>query len=617
MKTKIRSSLLIAGFALAATSCSDDWGKMDPPAGNQVYPTLETVATLDFDAEEGLDPLVFNLVAYPDGQFPEVITDDMVESPVLSLSNGYARIANPLNSVTCQKAASMTFWVKQLSDSIFDEEGEFLGLGIQDVKSPLLHWENGDASSTLDFSTNGWWSYKGAQGSWSENNPADYKTGYLTPDEWHYCALVLRDTGYAIYIDGKKKADVTTETDFTGAVQLMAQAPYIYLNYGADTHANFLIDDITFYRNEIVAKQISAPKKGSIGSDNTGNDGPDLSNWIKVGDEENTAGFWVVFSDPVGMTGDGTIHYEFYNYTAGNNNWENWVLVLTNNGGMSTGGDSELVVFRADNYGWGQLYENNSVLSCDYNWDTFKEDMNGAYVTMDIVRKGTTVVITAVTTTEAGKTYNYKMEVPNVTAETIGTFFTLEKAHLLFNPDATFVGRTYANGEFTLGEKDKSQGFWTCWTPVEVFDQSFSKFGFEFINHHGGANYQGWNYVITNGKQAPDSGDGYAEQLFIRCDRYGWASLYDESKFVCNFDWSTYVDDMTDAKCRVYFETDGTGKFTMVAHQTTADGRTMPEYRYSNGGFTFPLGIIFTCESSWLEFSKVGYFPWVDLTPKE
>ncbi len=74
---------------------------------------------------------------------------------------------------------------------------------------------------------------------------------------------------------------------------------------------------------------------------------------------------------------------------------------------------------------------------------------------------------------------------------------------------------------------------------------------------------------------------------------------------------------MTDAKCRVYFKTDASGQFTMVARQTTADGRAMPEYRCKGDGFTFPLGIIFTCEGSWLDFSKVGYFPWVDMEPQQ
>lgn len=622
MKTKIRSSLLIAGFALAATSCSDDWGKMDPPAGNQVYPTLETVATLDFDAEEGLDPLVFNLVAYPDGQFPEVITDDMVESPVLSLSNGYARIANPLNSVTCQKAASMTFWVKQLSDSIFDEEGEFLGLGIQDVKSPLLHWENGDASSTLDFSTNGWWSYKGAQGSWSENNPADYKTGYLTPDEWHYCALVLRDTGYAIYIDGKKKADVTTETDFTGAVQLMAQAPYIYLNYGADTHANFLIDDITFYRNEIASKQFTAPKKGKIDFSEKVPGGEEDEYPVVdplLGNEDNTTGFWTVWSPYISLTGDGTMHYEFTNFTAGNNNWENWGLVITN--GLERGGDgyTEYLYMRADNYGWASLY-NGDHNQCDFNWDTFKAEMNGAKVVMDITREGNKVTVTNVITAKDGTVRHYSTYIEGDLPATIGSFLTVEGGHLMMDVDKTFVGKVYPEGTRFVGKEDFTNGFWSDWSKMEKMDSEFDKFGFEFVNHsEGGGNYQFWNLVVTNGYQSAPDGQrdpAYSEWYYLRCDAYGWGGSYATSTMTQSFAWDTYIADMMEATSHIYFSwKDNT--LTMVDHEVTASGKALPEYRFVTPDITLPIGLIFTCEHSWLEIRKIGYFPWIDLRPKE
>ena len=113
------------------------------------------------------------------------------------------------------------------------------------------------------------------------------------------------------------------------------------------------------------------------------------------------------------------------------------------------------------------------------------------------------------------------------------------------------MGRTF-NGEYTLGNKDKTSTFWSCWTPVEAFDADFTNFGFEFVNHQGTGNYQGWNLVVTNGKQSPDAGDGYAEQLYLRCDNYGWADRWDQEKTTCSFDWTTYVDDMTDATCRVY-----------------------------------------------------------------
>ena len=267
MKAEFKSSLLIAVMVLLFSSCSNDWGHTDPPAGNQVYPTMEKLVTYAFDSDEELDPLVFNLKSYPEGQLPAIVEDEIAASPVLSLDGGYVRMVNPWTLKESQTAASMTFWMKQVRKPVADTEAQADGDGEvqlepQDISSPLFHWENENATSTLDFSANGWWKYKGVDGSWEVNNPAEFATGYIAPDEWHYVALVVRDDSYGIYVDGEKKVDAPASGDISNVVKFIANAPYFFINYGADTHTSFMIEDLTIYRNSISAKEIAKPKKG-------------------------------------------------------------------------------------------------------------------------------------------------------------------------------------------------------------------------------------------------------------------------------------------------------------------------------------------------------------------
>ena len=158
MKTdKWMSLAAVAVTLLLGSSCTHDWGKMDPPAGDQVAPTMQDVASYAFDAEEEIDPLVIQLFAYPDGEIPSLKEDELAQSPVLNLESGYARFNNPLKSVTVQNAVSYTFWMKQISDPVLDEEGNPVEGQVQpqDLTSPIMYWENENSSASLQFTANG------------------------------------------------------------------------------------------------------------------------------------------------------------------------------------------------------------------------------------------------------------------------------------------------------------------------------------------------------------------------------------------------------------------------------------------------------------------------------
>ena len=260
MKTEKWMSLAaFAALLLPATSC-DDWGKQDPPAGNQVTATLENVAAYDFEAEEGFDPMVYRLTANPGGQAPQIVEDE-IKGKVLDLNNGYVSLSNPLNKVVLQKAASFTFWMMQPVVTETDGDGNETALP-QDISSPLIAFENEAGNGRMYITANGGINYSAADGEWVENDPATVTTGYLKPGEWHYVAVVLNNDGYDWYVDGERKVSkVVTDFDCSKLVKFANNVPTMTIG-GADNASHWMVDDLKVYRNAITEKEIARPNLG-------------------------------------------------------------------------------------------------------------------------------------------------------------------------------------------------------------------------------------------------------------------------------------------------------------------------------------------------------------------
>ena len=186
MKTKQWLYLLLATFAVFSTYSCQEWGEMDPPAGNQVYPKLEVKGEIKFESE--LSPEIVTLSSYPGGTNPSIVNDEF-KGKVLQLDGGYARYNNPLANVKLQKGASLTMWFKTSEDNL---------------SGAIFSFSNEGNSEHLFFTPNAWLKYQGPDGTYEVNNPASTQTGAFTPNEWHYLALSIQTDGYFIYIDGEK-----------------------------------------------------------------------------------------------------------------------------------------------------------------------------------------------------------------------------------------------------------------------------------------------------------------------------------------------------------------------------------------------------------------------------
>ena len=104
-----------------------------------------------------------------------------------------------------------------------------------------------------------------------------------------------------------------------------------------------------------------------------------------------------------------SVTVSFKNYSSQLENWNNFAVILQNVPDVHNADDNadykEYAVVRADNFGWGAGYDNIAAAECDWNWDTFKTDIDGADVELTITNNGGTADIVAKVTSAAGTTY--------------------------------------------------------------------------------------------------------------------------------------------------------------------------------------------------------------------
>lgn len=183
--------------------------------------------------------------------------------------------------------------------------------------------------------------------------------------------------------------------------------------------------------------------------------------------QKNTdAPFWVNFSkDYYKLKKGGKAEFKFYNYSNKKANWNNWCLVAaTAERGVE--GYSEHFALRADNYGWfaaagGNTVENTSnidfTMQSEYNWDTFKDDMDGSLVDMNVeFTTGNVVKVVSTITTKAKKVYNYSFSMKLVENQSNVTLFFV-------NEGSYIDGSSIATGIKTpmvITKKTESEGKW-------------------------------------------------------------------------------------------------------------------------------------------------------------
>ncbi len=260
---------------------------------------------------------------------------------------------------------------------------------------------------------------------------------------------------------------------------------------------------------------------------------------IVVGNTDRSTPWWSAFSDIFAIPEGKSVTKSFTNYTSGVENWHNFVAILQNTPtghSADTEGYAEYAVVRADNYGWGAGYDGIATATCDWNFDTFKEDMDGAVIDVTITNNGTTADINIVATTAAGKVYHQDYTGIAITGD-LYACFSCESAYLSFDTQ-------------TVGALDRSTGWWTAFSDIWSVAEGESKTVY-FKNFTSGVeNWHNFVAILQNvpGGHSAEAYEGYKEYAVVRADNYGWGAGYDgivtpES----NWDFGTFKEDMDGA----------------------------------------------------------------------
>jgi len=586
LPTKTTPPLILAlavGALLLASSCGEDWGRMDEPAGNQVYPKLEKVAEFTFDDE--ILPESFETIAYNPGSVPVIANDDD-KGMVLAGEGGYVRIANPLNAVKVQNGVSLTFWVKLPAEA----EG---------VEQALFSFTNAADANHMYFTTNGRLSYSGAEGNFETNAG---QSALMADDAWHYLAIAVTNTNFFVHVDSNQVINQEiTGFDASQIVQFMAKASYLNMGYGlSGQNKGVSFDDLKVYRNTITEKESAMPSTGG---------GEESVPFISiVGNKDMSTGWWSAFSNYLSGDGDVIFHLKFKNYTNGSANWNNWVLVVTN--GIERGGDgyAEHFVLRADAYGWGTNYVGGNIVH-NYDWSTFTEDMKGATVDLTVTRRGTRAEMKAITTTTSGKILEYTYFVEGVPTGTLGMFLTCEGSYLEMDKQNISVGKLYGTGVYRVGATDFSAGWWSVFSNIVKTNNDFVV-NYQFYNYtNGTANWNNWVLVVTNGLDRGET--GYAEHFVLRADAYGWGTYYVGANIAHDYVWDTFTSDMNGAYVDLTLKMVGK-RIEMTAVTTTTGNKTYTYTYYHNDIPVGEVASFLTLEGAYIDIVSVSTNPFIN-----
>lgn len=278
-----------------------------------------------------------------------------------------------------------------------------------------------------------------------------------------------------------------------------------------------------------------------------------VPNPIILGAEDNTQAWWTVHTENIKVDPKETKVVHFTNYTNGENNWNNFVIVL-NKADVS----QEYAVVRADNWGWGAGYDGNPNLKTNGtqgDWDLWRASMDGAKVTAYITNNGDgSADIKAVMIGNNGVEYVQEYSgISTIDPDDMYFRFTVDACHLVFDTE--------------LGTPDCTTPWWSAFTPnVQV--KAHQVCTVNFTNYTSGAG--NWNNFVIILNRAEIS----QEYAVVRADNWGWGAGYDGNPGLVTIgsqgDWATWLAAMNGAKCsaQIVNNGDGTADIKVLMHGT-------------------------------------------------
>ena len=146
-----------------------------------------------------------------------------------------------------------------------------------------------------------------------------------------------------------------------------------------------------------------------------------------VGAEDNSTAWWGAHSEMIQVPVGKTCSTRIRNYTNGQNNWNNFVVVLTR------ADNSEYAVVRSDNYGWGDSYGACTPSGGQANWGAWLAAMDDAQVTVSVTNNGGSADVRCVMVGNDGVTYYQDyIGISPIDGDDLFFRFTVDGCHMIF-----------------------------------------------------------------------------------------------------------------------------------------------------------------------------------------
>ena len=299
---------------------------------------------------------------------------------------------------------------------------------------------------------------------------------------------------------------------------------------------------------------------------------------LVLGAEDNSSGWWSAHTDNIKVEPKETKVVNFTNYTTGENNWNNFVIVLN---GIAL---NEYAVVRADNFGWGDGYAACTPSGGQADWDVWRAAMDGAKVTAYITNNGdgTADVKAVMHGTDGVDYYQAYTGINTVDPDDFYFRFTVDGCHMVFDNE--------------LGTPDCTAGWWSTHT-ANVQIPSHTVCTVRFTNYTSGAN--NWNNFVVVLNKAD-----LTEYAVVRADNFGWGDGY----AACTpsggqADWGLWLAAMNGAPVELKISNNGDGTADVKAVMYGTDGNDyIQDYIGINTIDPDDLYFRFTVDGCYLKF---------------
>ena len=300
--------------------------------------------------------------------------------------------------------------------------------------------------------------------------------------------------------------------------------------------------------------------------------------YTTLGATDNSTGWWGAHSENIKVGPKETFITSFTNYTNGQNNWNNFVVVLCRQD------NTEFAVVRADNYGWGAGYDGNPNLwlsGGQADWGKWLKAMDGARVDVAVTNNGDgSADVSAIMQGNDGNYYTQEYKGIAIDSEDFYFRYTVDGCHLEFDN--------------VVGEEDNSTAFWGAHS--SDYNVPVGRTVTTRIKNYSNLQNNWNNFVVVLTK------DGTTEYAVVRADNYGWGDSY----AACTpsggqSDWAAWLKAMDDATVTVSVTNHGSSadvKCIMVGN----DGKTYKQDYIGISPIDSELWFRFTVDGSHLVF---------------